>query len=176
MNGMDINAWKEQLLTRLGKYRYVLLVILAGVVLLLLPLAGEKRETQPPAAVQSSVVDSFDTGAMERRLEDALSQVEGAGRVTVVLSVQAGPRQIWARDSRTEERAEERSREESTVVLSRGSGMEETVPVQQISPQFRGALVVCSGGGDPAVRLSLVEAVSALTGLGSDKISICRGK
>ena len=85
MNGMDINAWKEQLLTRLGKYRYVLLVILAGVVLLLLPPAGEKRETQPPAAVQSSVVDSFDTGAMERRLEEALSQVE-TGRVTVVLS------------------------------------------------------------------------------------------
>lgn len=175
MNGMEISAWKERLLTRLGKYRYVLLVILAGVVLLLLPPTGAGRETAPEGAGRSAE-EPFDAGAMERRLEEALSQVEGAGRVTVVLSVQAGPRQIWARDSRTEERAEERSREESTVVLSRGSGTEETVPVQQISPQFRGALVVCSGGGDPAVRLSLVEAVSALTGLGSDKISICKGK
>ena len=46
MNGMDINAWKEQLLTRLGKYRYVLLVILAGVVLLLLPPAGEREHSR----------------------------------------------------------------------------------------------------------------------------------
>ena len=36
-------------------------------------------------------------------------------------------------------------------------------------------LVVCAGGGDPQVRLRLVEAVSALTGLGSDRISICEG-
>ena len=41
-------------------------------------------------------------------------------------------------------------------------------------PQFRGALVVCQGGGDPAVRLAVIEAVSALTGLGSDKISVVK--
>ena len=47
-----------------------------------------------------------------------------------------------------------------TVVLS-GGGTEETVTLQQISPQYQGALVVCSGGEDPQVRLRLVEAVSA---------------
>ena len=55
-------------------------------------------------------------------------------------------------------------------------GTEETVTLQQISPQYQGALVVCSGGGNPSVRLQVVEAVSALTGLGADHISVCEGK
>ena len=42
-------------------------------------------------------------------------------------------------------------------------------------PEKGVALVVCPGGGDPAVQLRLLEAVSALTGLGSDRISICEG-
>ena len=37
------------------------------------------------------------------------------------------------------------------------------------------ALVVCPGGNDPAVKLQISEAVAALTGLGADKISICKG-
>ena len=61
-------------------------------------------------------------------------------------------------------------------MVSAGSGREEAVALQQVYPQFQGALVVCTGGDDPAVQLKLVEAVSALTGLGSDKISICKGR
>ena len=66
--------------------------------------------------------------------------------------------------------------EVTNVVISAGSGVEGTVTLQQLSPQFQGALVVCSGGGEPTVQLRLVEAVSALTGLGADKISVCKGK
>ena len=58
------------------------------------------------------------------------------------------------------------------VLLVMAAGV---VPLYTLTPQFQGALVVCPGGGDPAVQLRLLEAVSALTGLGSDRISICEG-
>ena len=58
----------------------------------------------------------------------------------------------------------------------RGSGSQETVTVQEIYPRYQGALLVCAGGDDPTVRLQLTEAMSALTGLGADKISISQGK
>ena len=45
--------------------------------------------------------------------------------------------------------------------------------VAQQYPAFLGALVVSNGGGDPQVKLDLLQAVKALTGLGSDQISIC---
>ena len=68
----------------------------------------------------------------------------------------------------------ERVLEESTVILSTDSG-EEAVLVTQRYPTFQGALVICPGGEDPAVRLALTQAVAALTGLGSDRITVCKG-
>lgn len=155
------------------KYKYVLLVIAAGIVLLLLPLGGEENPALGGTERQNeNGEETFRVEEMERRLEEALSRVDGAGEVTVVLTVKSGARQILAQDS-------SRSGEESstsTVVVSTGSGTEDAVVLQQVYPQYQGALVVCPGGGDPAVCLKLVDAVSALTGLGADKISICKSK
>ena len=69
---------------------------------------------------------------------------------------------------------EEYSRSAQTVVVS-GGGEEAVVVTREIYPQFRGALVVCQGADDPAVRLAVIEAVSALTGLGSDRVCVIRG-
>ena len=155
------------------KYKYVLLVIAAGIVLLLLPLGGDDSSPSGGTERQSeSGGESFQVEEMEQKLEQALSKVDGAGEVTVVLTVKSGARQILAQDAT-------RSGDESstsTVVVSTGSGTEDTVVLQQVYPQYQGALVVCPGGGAPAVCLKLVDAVSALTGLGADKISICKSK
>ena len=40
----------------------------------------------------------------------------------------------------------------------------------------RGAVVVCDGADSATVRLRIMQAVSALTGLGSDKISVIKMK
>ena len=62
----------------------------------------------------------------------------------------------------------------TTVTVGRGSGSQDVVPLQTVAPQFRGALVVCPGGDDPQVRLAVMEAVSAVPGLGSNHISVCK--
>lgn len=178
MKKAELMQWKKRLEHLFRQYKYVLLVILAGVVLLLLPplwekeSAGEEEETQVPQEVNTE--DS--AAALERRLEEALSQIQGVGEADVILTLKSGPQKILAQDSETSisERGTEAS--VSSVLISRGSGEEDAIVVQQLSPQYQGALVICSGGDDPEVRLRLVEAVSALTGLGADKISVCKGK
>ena len=45
MKGLDMAGLTERLRSWAGKYRYVLLVILAGVVLLLLPTGGKEQES-----------------------------------------------------------------------------------------------------------------------------------
>ena len=174
MKGREaLNGWGKKIAAALEKYKFVFLVLLAGVVLLMLPSFGEKKTQAPPAEPASG--DVFDVDAMEEKLEDALSKIDGAGRVKVVLTVRSGARQILAQDGKTTERGESVDSQVNTVIVSRGSGSEEAVALQEIAPQFQGALVVCPGGSDPAVRLKLSEAVAALTGLGADKISICKG-
>lgn len=152
-------------------YRLVWLVILAGLVLLALPSGKEEEAQEEETPVTAT---QFDLAAMEDRLAQALSRIDGAGEVTVVLTLQDGPRQVLAQN--VDRDGEEGREQTETVVLSRGSGSQETVSVQELYPSYQGALLVCPGGDDPTVRLKLTEATSALTGLGADKISISKGK
>ena len=159
------SRWKEAL----RKYQYVLLVIAAGVVLLLLPTGGRDSPEDTPVQAEGA---SFDLETFEEKLAKTLSQVEGAGDVKVVLTLDGGSRQVLARN---QEREGDGGSVNTVVTVGKGSGQQDIVPIQTVAPQFRGALVVCPGGGSAQVRLKLIEAVSALTGLGSDRISVCAG-
>ena len=52
--------------------------------------------------------------------------------------------------------------------------LDEALQTQEIYPPYVGALVVCDGAGDSGTVLKIKEAVSVLTGLGSDCISVAR--
>ena len=171
---MKRDAWKTRGLALLGQYKYVLLVVAVGAALLLLPPLWERGEGGEGREMAEEQPDS---GAeLEARLSRVLSKIDGAGEVEVVLTLKSGPQQVLAQDVDTT--LDDRGTQSAltSVVISRGGGEEEAVVIQQLSPQYQGALVVCSGGDDPQVRLRIVEAVAALTGLGADQISVCKGK
>lgn len=162
--------WTRRWKGALEKYKYALLVIALGAVLMLLPSGeGGTDRTAGETEVQT---DCFDLEAFEEKLADTLAQIAGAGEVRVTLTVDSGSRRVLAQDQKWDGDGGESV---STVTVGRGSGSQEVVPLQTLAPEFRGALVVCPGGGDPRVRLTLTQAVSALTGLGTDRISVCEG-
>jgi stage III sporulation protein AG len=166
----DFKKWAGKIVNLLGQYRYVLLVILVGIILLLLPtFSGGKKETPAPTPSSSSV--EFDLAAMEEKLAAAISEISGAGKARVVLTLKGGPRQVVAVD----ESASDRENSSTTVVVSKGSGTQDAVVLQQVYPQYQGALIICPGGGEAAVKLKITEAVSAVTGLGAARISVCKG-
>lgn len=157
----------------LGKYQYVLILLLVGVFLLALPIGGKKPDATPEVKSQAGGEDTaLSWTDLEERLEKALSQIEGVGEVRVVLTLKEGPRQVLAQEGKVGEN----SHETTTVLASPSSGVREPVTVQELGPSYQGALVVAQGADDPQVRLALSQAVSALTGLGADKITICKGK
>lgn len=154
----------------LGKYRYVLLVVLVGVLLLAWPAGEEKEAAAQPEAGR----DIFQVEQLEKKLEKALSQVEGAGEVTVALTVKNGTERVPLTDRSTAAGEREDRVEEKAVVINTGSGQQTVVRLER-APVFQGAVVVSQGGDRAEVRLLLTQAVSSLTGLGADKITICKG-
>ena len=151
------NLWK--------KYKYVGLVVLAGILLMLLP--GKKTDAQTQEGG-----GSFSLEDTERRMEELLGRMDGVGRVQVMLTLKNGPELELAEDTDADERGQRRE----TVTLGRGSGTQDVVVTRERYPSYQGAVVVCEGAGDAAVRLALTEAVSALTGLSADRISIVQWK
>ncbi|MBQ9166282.1 MAG: stage III sporulation protein AG [Oscillospiraceae bacterium] len=148
------------------KYRYVLLVLAVGLIFLLLPADREAQTTQEEASAQTLTTEVW-LDREERRLAAALSAIDGVGETLVVLTLESGPESVLASDVDGER--------QETVIVSTGSGHEETVTVQELSPRLQGALIVCQGGGNDKVRLLVLQAVEALTGLDANQISICKG-
>ena len=143
------------------RYKYIGAAALVGIILLVLP-TGERQETK--AAEGKASVD------LEREMEEILANIQGVGQVKVLLTEDTDGTLQLARDMEVSGESEYSS---STVVLE-GEGGDEPLVVQTVYPAYRGALVVCSGGEDPAVKLTVTEAVAALTGLTSDRITVAK--
>ena len=102
MKTEGFGVWGSKLRSLFDRYKFVLVVILAGVVLLLLPsFGGEKRDGGAVESSQESGSDPFQVEELERKLEQALAQIDGVGEVRVVLTLQSGPRRILAQDSQS---------------------------------------------------------------------------
>ncbi|MGN0986061.1 MAG: stage III sporulation protein AG [Candidatus Enterenecus sp.] len=163
----------EKLTAFLKQYKFVLILIAAGIILLLLPTGDSGRQQAYTAGMVGGEED-FSVEALEEKLGRILSKVDGAGEVTVMLTVRTGMERVLATDRDSSESDDKSSLREETVIISTGSG-EEAVLITQRYPTFQGALVVCRGGDDPQVQLLLTRALSALTGLSSSRITVCKG-
>ena len=155
------------------KYKYVAAAVLIGVVLLLWP-GGEsnRQETDLP------VPDSTEERDLERDLEEILATMSGVGEVRVLLTKETDGKQELAQDTELAYSGDTRapddySRRSETVLVDADSGDEPVVTTKSY-PTYRGALVVCQGGDRADVRLAVINAVSTLTGLSADRITVAK--
>ena len=169
-------VWNKltRLTQKLGKFKYPVLILLLGVLLLLLPRQKQQpaapEETTAPVEAQSSL------GVEETRLANLLSRIQGAGAVEVMLSLKSGEQVQYQTDTQrqTDSGGTEESlrQEDNTVLYATGSGSQSALVQQVTAPTYQGAIVVCQGADDPAVKLALVQAVASVTGLGADQITV----
>lgn len=147
-----------------GKYRYVLIVVAAGLALMLLP---QKEETVP---APRTIVQQEST--LQEDLEDILSGIQGVGKVQVLLTEAQGSRTVYVQDESTSQD----TLKTDAVIITDSSRTQTGLISQVLPPVYLGAVVVCQGGDDPVVKLSVVEALCDATGLSADKITVLKMK
>ena len=165
---MEMNKVKLQSLFQ--KYKYVALVLAVGVVLMLLP-TGKETKTQTELTIEEDNILS-----VEVRLTQILQQVKGAGEVHMLLTEAFGEEIVYQTDEDISKSDTSSSSRGDTVTVTDGERNEQGLIRQKNPPQYLGAVVVCQGGDQPTVRLAIIDAVSKVTGLGADKISVLKMK
>ncbi len=150
---------------KLGKLKYTLLLAAAGIGILLLP------NDVTPAPVPEESIPAITEADAERKIEEILSQVQGAGKVKVMLTLKNDGFTEYQTD--TDESTDGEREEIKTQTVFH----QDTALVRYHTfPEYLGAVVVCQGGDSPKVCLELVKAVCSLTGLTSDKITVLKMK
>jgi len=171
---------RETLKALTSKYKYLLIIAAAGIFLVLLPYGnGGGNTAQTDLKADQSA--AFSLEAEEERIAGALSQVSGLGNVEVVLTLKTSSVNYYQNDVSSSEEitgdnASQYTESSKTVLVSEGSGVQRAVPVKTLYPEYQGALIICDGGDKADVKLAVIRAMRALTGLGSDRIVVMQKK
>ncbi len=169
---MEIKQLSGKLQSIVGKYRYAVLVLAIGLVLLLLP--GKATQSKQPVN-ESKPANNQQATEMEM-LTEILQSIQGAGKVRVLLSMASGEETIYQTNSDTSASGDSTGTKIETVIIT-DSQRNEAGLIQQINPPtYRGAIVVCQGADSATVRFAITQAVAKITGLGTDDICVLKMK
>lgn len=183
-------GWK-QMITSIGMDK-LLLLALCGVVLVIVSIpdgngkkTGNKKESTLPQETRELTVSGEDyCTALERRVEELLSGIEGVKKVRVMITLKASGEKVALKESTydqsdSKQQEGEMHREENTyqnreVVVYEKDGQGNTIPyvVKETMPQIEGIAVVLKGGVSADLNLQITNTLLALFHVEPHKISV----
>lgn len=169
---MEIKDISQKTIRILKKYRYAVLIFLVGFLLMIIP-TGQKKAVEKETKATAPLPEEYN---LEERLQKILSSVAGAGEVQVILTISAGEEVLYQTNEDKTEKENDSSIRWDTVIIEDEERSDAGLVKQIIPAKYQGAIIVCQGAEDPGVRLAIVDAVSKLTGLGANCISVLKMK
>ena len=169
---MELKTIQAKTKAFISKNKYVVFIIILGLVFMLIPTKSGseiKKETQSTPTQQPNI-------SIEDRLSAILKQIDGAGKVEVMLTVAKGEETVYQTDNEMTSEGESVRQHTSTVTVTDANRNQTGLVCQKVSPIYLGAIVVCQGADDPNIRLAIIEAVAKVTGLKSNHISVLKMK
>ncbi len=170
MKEFTMRIWRQ-----IGTYKYVLLVIAAGLLLLIWPNAPPKESVSS----ESTLPTQTDTLAIQ--LEKTLRATAGVGRVQVLLTIKQDMETQYLQDANSRDKRQwtsgaatnyEQEVDATAVLRQDEKGGEEPLVKTRLYPIYQGAIIVCDGANDNSTKARIIESVAAVTNLGFDKISV----
>ena len=201
-------GWKQWLedknAAKLFRKENLVVLVLAGILLFVIALptkdsgdtggAGggladsmtQKRETEVQGTADISSSEQAYAADLERRLTDALADMEQVGRVKVMITLKSSSELVVERETpvshsaTTETDAQGGSRSinttdmEETVVYSTNGSSSEPYVIKTYVPEIEGVLVVAEGAGSGTVNRTVTEIVQALFGVEAHKVKVVK--
>ncbi|MEE0549899.1 MAG: stage III sporulation protein AG [Lachnospiraceae bacterium] len=168
-----------------------LILVLAGILILIIALPTDTKEKKQAEKLKENISKENNTmeaskDEIERKLEDILEKIDGAGDVKVMITYQDSGTQVVEKDKNTSENSleesdstggvrstKEQQLQESTVYEEADAGNTPFVS-KELLPKVEGILIVASGGDNQKVKQNISEAVLALFQVEAHRIKIVK--
>jgi len=175
-----LKDYLEKLKEKINENKKLTLIIAVGFLGILLisvseakSVKQEKQEETTTEAFQSS--NEQYTAKLEEKLTDLLSSIENAGQVKVMVTLKSSDENIYAVNENIKNENDSNSYSNNYVIID-NKNEKEGIMLKVLEPQVQGVAVVCSGGDNPIVVSDITDAVTAVLGIGSNKVSVSKMK
>ncbi len=156
------------------KNRYVILILIIGLSLMVIP--NYAKQTSAKVEQAPSSVPANTSPPLEEKLANILSEIRGAGDVKVLLTQASGEETVYQTNLSASSNTGSQTTQVDTVILSNTDRSEGGMVRQVNPPTYLGAIIICEGADNANIRLAVVDAVSKVTGLGANRISVLKMK
>lgn len=180
-----INVDAENGIGNSKKSKVLVFVIIAAILILAFSGTGSTKKEDKTIAKDGGGDELFAEQYItenEKRLETILEAVQGAGEVSVMITVEDIGEKVIAENEKTEndrandgEKTSSSQNKEQTAILYGAGADERPFVLKEKLPMPSGVLVVATGAGDERVRLEIYEAVKALYGVSGHRIKVTKG-
>ena len=168
-----------------------MILVLACILILIIALPTDTKEKKQAEEAKENISKENNTmeaskDEIERKLEDILEKIDGAGDVKVMITYQDSGTQVVEKDKNTSENSleesdstggvrstKEQQLQESTVYEEADAGNTPFVS-KELLPKVEGILIVASGGDNQKVKQNISEAVLALFQVEAHRIKIVK--
>lgn len=158
------------------KLMIVLFVGFVGVVMLVFmsPDSEPNPSTEKPETQTVSVISSTSDieKMLEKKLENIISQVKGAGKVNAVVTVGSSGEYVYAENTKKENDSDSMSEDSEIVIYESQNGTDAGLVISIKSPEIIGVAIVCEGGESSVVKAEITKLVTSLFGIGSDRVYV----
>ncbi len=158
------------------KLLIILILAIVGILFLVLSEIVPEKENED-SDIKNLTTDEYAV-MIEDKLSFLISSIEGAGETVVMVTVDTGEENVYAKEVKTDEETNDDKTsskyEYEYIVIKSGSSSENGMLLKVIEPNIRGVAVVCDGGDNAAVRENIINTVSAVLDIKTNKISVCK--
>ena len=177
--GVKIKDFTEFFKSKSKSAILILISVLLIIILIFSELFSSKNKHTESINTESLFYEQY-TLKLEEKLENVVSSIDGAGECKIMVTLDTGEENIYAKQSKNQNENRDESSKQTDeyeyVVLKSSSATEEGMLLKVIEPNVRGVAIVCQGGDDPRIKENIISTVSAVLDIKTNKISITKMK
>ena len=160
------------------KDKKMFLLITAAVIAVLLISVSEigQSKTSDKTKQESKISETQYEQKLEKRLVEIISQVDGAGKVKVMVKTKGADEEEYLKNKTVQSDANGSSKSEYEYIIVNEGSDEKCVSVTTNYPKIEGVIVVCQGGGNSTIKNEITNAVASLLGISAYNISVLQMK
>ncbi len=143
---------------------YIVLAVAAAFVLFLFSNGSGATQSSSVSTGTKAEFDKKYEEEITKELIKILSQINGVGKVSVMLTMESTPVYVYSEDT---QKTEDNLKTETVIISNK-----EALIKQVKTPQVAGVLVVCAGGDNIVVKERVINAVSTVLNISSSKVYV----